>query len=291
MTQLRAHKSLISIVILTKNGGELLKKSIEMIFSQKISYDFEVVVVDSSSTDDTLGFMKKYPIRLFEIKEEDFSFGRTRDYGFGKAQGKYIVTLSQDVVPANEYWLEQMINPLVEDHSDVVQGEVAVPTDRNVFYWEKKGLFYFTTEREEFSKRYSEIGLSCCSLAMKHEAWLNTGFGNAVMNEDKVIQIRLIEKGFRIVRATDAVAYHGHQYTLESLRKRCENEGLGWKCAGVNYGLSRMVRDLIQKKWVYSLLFSGLIKREIKTIAEALFLFIRPIYLYKGNRFNKAYKP
>jgi rhamnosyltransferase len=291
MTQLRAHKSLISIVILTKNGGELLKKSIEMIFSQKISYDFEVVVVDSSSTDDTLGFMKKYPIRLFEIKEEDFSFGRTRDYGFGKAQGKYIVTLSQDVVPANEYWLEQLISPLVEDHSDVVQGEVAVPTDRNVFYWEKKGLFYFTTEREEFSKRYSEIGLSCCSLAMKHEAWLNTGFGNAVMNEDKVIQIRLIEKGFRIVRATDAVAYHGHQYTLESLRKRCENEGLGWKCAGVNYGLSRMVRDLIQKKWVYSLLFSGLIKREIKTIAEALFLFIRPIYLYKGNRFNKAYKP
>jgi glycosyltransferase involved in cell wall biosynthesis len=291
MTQLSDDKPLVSIVILTKNGGELFKQSIKKIFSQKISCPFEVVVVDSSSTDGTLEFLKTYPIRLFEIKEEEFSFGTTRDYAFGKAQGRYIVTISQDVVPANEYWLEQMISPLVEDRSDVVQGEVVVPTDWNVFYWEKKGLFYFTTEREEFCKRYSEIGLSCCSLAMKHEAWLTTGFGNAVMNEDKAIQKKLIEKGFRIVRATDAVAYHGHQYTLDSLKKRCENEGLGWKCAGVRYDFSRMARDLVQKKWIYRLLFSGLIKREIKTVAEALFLFIRPIYLYKGNRFNKAYKP
>ena len=291
MTKPNVDKPVVSIVILTKNGGELFKKSIEMIFSQKISYPFEVVVVDSSLADGTLEFVKRYPIRLFKIKENEFSFGHTRDYAFGKAQGKYIVTLSQDVVPANDFWLEKLIQPLVEDKSDVVQGEVVVPVDRNVFYWERKGLFYFTTEREEFSKRYSEIGLSCCNLAMKHEAWLNTGFGNAVMNEDKVIQKKLIEKGFRIVRATDAVAYHGHQYTLESLKIRCENEGLGWKCAGVSYDFSRMAHDLVQKKWIYRLLFLGLIKREIKTVAEALFLFIRPIYLYRGNRFNKAYKP
>lgn len=291
MTQRDPGKPDVSIVILTKNGGTLFKKSIEMIFSQKINYSFEVIVVDSSSTDETLDLINKYPIRLFGIKEEAFSFGTTRDYAFAKANGKYIVTLSQDVVPANEYWLEKLISPLVEDHADVVQGEVVVPPDRNVFYWERKGLFYFTTEREEFSKRYSNIGLSCCNLGIKHEAWLSTGFGDAVMNEDKVIQKKLIDKGFRIVRALDAVAYHGHQYTLQSLKRRCENEGLGWKCAGVRYDLSRMARDLVQKRWIYRLLFLGLIKREIRTVAEALFLFIRPVYLYRGNRFNKAYKP
>jgi rhamnosyltransferase len=290
MTQLSDDKPLVSIVILTKNGGELFKKSIEKIFSQKFDYPFEVVVVDSSSTDGTLEFIKKHPIRLFDIREEEFSFGTTRDYGFGKAHGKYLATISQDVVPANNFWLEKLIQPLIEDKVDVVQGEVVVPSDRDIFYWEKKGLFYFTTEREAFSKRYSEIGLSCCNLAMKREAWLNTGFGNAVMNEDKVIQRKLIEKGFRIARASDAVAYHGHQYTLESLKKRCENEGLGWKCAGISYDFFRMAHDLVQKGWIYRLLLSGLIKGEIKTIAEALFLFIRPIYLYKGNRFNQAYK-
>jgi rhamnosyltransferase len=282
---------IISITILVKNGGKLFEELIKKLYSQRIDHPYEVIIVDSGSSDDTLHFLSKYPVRLYKINTEEFSFGPTRDYAFQKAQGKYIVTLSQDVVPANDFWLEKLIQPLVEDKSDVVQGEVVVPADRNIFYWERKGLFYFTTEREGFSKRYSEIGLSCCNLAMKYEAWLNTGFGNAVMNEDKVIQKKLIEKGFRIVRATDAVAYHGHQYTLESLKKRCENEGLGWKSAGVSYDFSRMACDLVQKKWIYRLLLSGLIKREIKTVAEALFLFIRPIYLYRGNRFNKAYKP
>jgi hypothetical protein len=51
-----------------------------------------------------------------------------------------------------------------------------------------------------------------------------------------------------------------------------------------------MVRDLVQKNWVYGLLVKVLINREIKTFAEMLFLFIRPIYLFKGNRFSKSYK-
>ena len=281
---------LISIAILTMNGGTLFKKSIEMIFSQKISYPFEVVVVDSSSTDGTLEFVKRYPIRLFEIEEKEFSFGHTRDYAFGKAQGKYVVTLSQDVIPANDSWLENLINPIINDGADVVQGKIIIPGDRKIFFWERKGLFYFTSEGKEFIKHYSNIGLSCCSLSMKKDVWLKTRFGDAIMCEDKVIQKKLIENNYKIIMAENSFAYHGHQYNLNSLIKRCENEGLGWRCAGVTYRFSQMIKDLLPKMRDYKMFMIGLLDREIKTPAEALFLLIRPIYLFKGNRFNKAYK-
>lgn len=281
---------LISIVILTRNGGALFKELIEMIFLQKISSPFEVIVVDSSSTDGTSEFVKKYPIRLFEIREEEFLFGTTRDYAFEKAKGKYIVTLSQDVVPANEFWLQNLVHPLIRGHADVVQGKVVIPRNREIFFWERKGVFYFTSEGKEFIKTHSNIPLSCCSLSIKKEAWLNTRFGNTVMCEDKVIQKKLFENNYRIIMAEHSVAYHGHRYNLSSLIKRCENEGLGWRCAGVTYGISEMIWDLVPKIWTCKMFMIGLLSREIKTLAETLFMFVRPICLFKGNRFNKAYK-
>ncbi|MCK4829997.1 glycosyltransferase, partial [bacterium] len=281
---------LVSIVILTKKGGSLFQSCLDTIYDQIVDFSFEVVIVDSGSTDGTLQYIKKYPVRLYEIKSHEFSFGRTRDYAFGLSKGRYIVTLSQDVVPVNGNWLKKLIEPLAQDSADVVQGKVIVPVDREIFYWEKKGFFYFTREGAEFFEKYGEIGLSCCNLAIKRQAWEDTRFGGALMNEDKVIQRKLYEKGYRIVWAPDAIAYHGHSYNLKSLKNRCENEGLGWKCAGVKYRFPRMVRDLVQGKWVYGLLLKGLIKKEIRTVADVLFLFIRPLYLFKGNRFNKILK-
>ena len=57
----------VSIVILTKNGGELLEKSVRMIFQQEASFNYEVIVIDSGSTDGTLEVLKKYPVFVFKV--------------------------------------------------------------------------------------------------------------------------------------------------------------------------------------------------------------------------------
>lgn len=283
-------KPLVSIAILTKNGGKDFESCLTAIYQQTTDFPFEVIVVDSGSTDGTLEFIKKYPVRLYEIKPHEFSFGPTRDYAFGLADGQFIVTLSQDVVPANREWLSKLVEPLMQNKADAVQGRTILPKDKALFYWEKRDFFYFTSEGQEFFENHGNIGISFCSFAIKHNAWLKTGFNNAPMCEDKVIQKKLVEEGYRLAWALDSMAYHGHNYSLKSLKNRCENEGFGWKCAGVIYRFSQMVGDLIQEKWVYGVLVRGLLTREIKTPAEALFLFIRPIYLFKGNRFNKVLK-
>lgn len=44
----------VSIVIPTKNAGPLFEKVLDMIFSQKTIYEYEVICVDSGSKDQTL---------------------------------------------------------------------------------------------------------------------------------------------------------------------------------------------------------------------------------------------
>ena len=57
----------VSIVIPTKNAGPLFEKVLDMIFSQKTIYEYEVICVDSGSKDQTLEVIKKYPCKLYQI--------------------------------------------------------------------------------------------------------------------------------------------------------------------------------------------------------------------------------
>ena len=139
-------KPTVSIILLTKNGGELFKTCLNAIFSQDINLTYEVIVVDSGSTDNTLKYISEYPIQLFKIDPKHFRFGPTRDYAFAQAAGQYLVTLSQDVVPANSDWLAKIIAPLIADTADVVQGLTIIPDhkdsyNRDIFFWEKKACF------------------------------------------------------------------------------------------------------------------------------------------------------
>lgn len=284
-----ADNYLVSIVVLTKNGGALFQDSIKMIFSQNVPFLYEVIIVDSGSTDGTLEFLKDYPIRIFHINPKDFSFGPTRDFGFSQAKGDFIVTLSQDVIPADENWLRNLIIPLLDDETDIVQGHCKVPIDNGVFFWERRGMFYFTSEGKQFCESYGRIGLSFTNIAIKKSVWEEVKCGDSLMCEDKAFQKKAYLKGYKFSRSNQAFAYHGHTYNLRSLIKRCENEGMGWRHAEVKYSFNQMLKDLKQEKYVYGVLLKNIFKGEIKHLSEILFLLIRPIFLYKGNKFNKKY--
>lgn len=110
-----------SIVIPVKNGGELLDRVLEKVFEQKTKYEYEVICVDSGSSDNTIEIVKKYPCRLYQIAPQEFGHGKTRNYGASKGTGEFIVFITQDALPANEYWLENLIDAMKVD-DEVVGG-------------------------------------------------------------------------------------------------------------------------------------------------------------------------
>ena len=278
----------VSIVYLTKNGGPLFRESLKAVFTQKPTFNFEVVAIDSGSTDGTLALLKEYPVRVFHILPYEFNFGITRDYGFSVCRGEIVIALSTDVIPVGTDWLSDIVAPFDDPNIAAVQGIDVLPPSDNLFYWEKVGLFYFTRECRAWIERHDGIGMSFTSCAIRRQVWEENRMGAVEMAEDKVFQKKLWEKGYKIYFQRKARDYHTHVYDVISLAKRCRNEGLGWRNVEQIYTFHDMVADMCNLR-VLRVLYDGVINFKITRIAEMLFPFIRPLYIFIGNHFTKKY--
>src|SRR4030067_158290 len=78
----------VSILIRAKNEEKYIGKVLDAVFNQTYK-NIEVIVVDSGSTDKTLEIARKYPVNIYEIKPEDFTWGYSLNYGFLRAKGAY----------------------------------------------------------------------------------------------------------------------------------------------------------------------------------------------------------
>jgi rhamnosyltransferase len=280
----------ISVVLLTYNGGAKLKQAVEMLRRQDVPAEVEYVAVDSGSSDGSVEYLKDAGFRLYAVDRKGFSFGPVRQYAFERSTGDLIVTQSQDVVPRDETYLRVLTDDILHGRADVVQGGIGSPPgDSRIFVWDRMGsAFYFTSEGKGFAARYGPIPLSCACLAISRAAWKATGFGDSPYCTDKFLQRRLVEKGFRIARTPGVVASHGHPYDLPALVKRCLNEGVGWRWAGVRYPLGLCLRDLtVGFARHVPIWWKALCSGQARDPASIFFFQIRPICLLIGNRLLK----
>src|SRR6266508_3231855 len=88
----------VSVIILTRNGMPLVECCLHSVLDQETSWPFEVIVIDSGSTDGTLELVKSLPVELIRIKPEEFNHGRTRNLGASQAKGEFVIFLVQDAV-------------------------------------------------------------------------------------------------------------------------------------------------------------------------------------------------
>jgi len=88
---------LISVIIPSYNRANFIKRSLNSVFEQSYK-NFEIIVVDDGSTDDTENFIKNYPDRRIRyIKHtENRGVPSARNTGIKAARGEYITFLDSD---------------------------------------------------------------------------------------------------------------------------------------------------------------------------------------------------
>jgi glycosyltransferase involved in cell wall biosynthesis len=107
-------KPLISIIIPTKNQYKVIKRCVNSIFKKTTYSNFEIVIVDTGSTDSkVLSWYKKVQkkhsnIQVVDWPEQPFSYSRSCNKGAEMAHGELIVMLNDDTEVITPNWLELM---------------------------------------------------------------------------------------------------------------------------------------------------------------------------------------
>ena len=111
----------VTVLMSVYNGEEYLGEAIESILNQTFT-DFEFVIVDDASTDNTIDIIRSYRDSRIRLVENDENMGQTRslNIGLGQARGQYIARLDQDDI-ALENRLEEQVKFLsINEDIDLV---------------------------------------------------------------------------------------------------------------------------------------------------------------------------
>jgi glycosyltransferase involved in cell wall biosynthesis len=105
----------VSVVIASYNRADLLPETIESVLNQRFQ-DFELIVVDDGSTDNTREVLERYEPRVRYIYQENHGPSAARNLGVRNARGAWIAIQDSDDLATPEH-LEVLVS-YAREHSD-----------------------------------------------------------------------------------------------------------------------------------------------------------------------------
>ena len=173
----------VSVIIRTYNRAVLLQKAILSVLNQTFQ-DFEIIVVNNYSTDNTIELVKSFNderIRIINIRNKGI-IAKSRNVGLKKSHGDYIAFLDDD-----DLWCPEKLEIQVEYLRKHLEYYLVYS---NAWYIDENdvrdGLIYNPQsfkEGEVFEEFVRYCGISQLTVLMKREVFETVGF----FNEDPAI--------------------------------------------------------------------------------------------------------
>jgi len=210
----------VSIIIRTKNEEKLIEQCLASVFNQDFK-DFEVVIVDSGSTDRTLEIAKNFPVKIVEYHHDgNFKPGKALNLGIQNSSGKYIVMLSAHCIPENGRWLGELLEYMgPEDVAGVYGNQKATQETDNI---DKLDLLLFFGPEKRIQKKESFFYFHNANSIIKRSVWQEIPFDEEIRHYEKIPWARkVINKGYTLIYTPKAAVshWHGiHQHTMDAQR-------------------------------------------------------------------------
>jgi glycosyltransferase involved in cell wall biosynthesis len=216
-----------SVVIPTHNRIATLQRVLDALEHQEGAPDFETIVVDDGSTDDTQRLLSQRAGIRFR-SQPNSGPGRARNFGVTMANGRFVVFIGDDTVPERGF-LAQHARTHSESHDDPLVaclGYTGWPSDERVTAF----MDYINDFGLQFGYRLIEDGgfvpfnffyTSNISIDRKLLADnpFDTTFPSAAW-EDIELAYRLERRGLKIRYNAKAVTRHYHYMNVDSFARR-----------------------------------------------------------------------
>lgn len=216
----------VSIVVLTANAGPAFEALLERLREQETGFSYDILVIDSGSTDGTIPLSQRYGARVHSIRPEEFDHGGTRNLALALSDAEYLAFVVQDALPLNERWLAAMVEDLDED--DKVAGvygrQVPHPQSSPLTRALVNGFPTAGLERREQrvdpparydalspAERRSLAAFDNVSSCVRRSVLEEMPFERTVFGEDLRWGKRVVESGYSLVYEPRSAVFHSHE--------------------------------------------------------------------------------
>ena len=220
----------ISIIIRTFNESKRLRQVLNSISKQSFK-DYEVIIVDSESTDNTLEIAKSFGCKIVNIKKADFNYSYASNVGCANSQGEILVFLSGHSCPVKKTYLRNIFDIFSNEEIGGCYGDTIPYSNAGffefLFYWlgHLKNLIFFNKNIVE--NKIHPGSLSCSNAAIRKKLWekhpFDEKFGDG--GEDLYFAHQILVDGYKIVKSNKLLVRHSHGKNYKQFKQELNN----WK--------------------------------------------------------------
>jgi len=232
-----------SIVIRAYNEEKYIGRLLEGIRQQTIK-DVEIILVDSGSTDQTVSVAESFGARLVHIPSDEFTFGRSLNFGVQVATRELIVIASAHVYPVYPDWIESLLRPFEDEQVALTYGKQrgydgSKYSEHQIFY-----RWYPDT-----SKLNQETAFcNNANAAIRKSLWEKSPYDETLTGlEDLAWAKWAKEQGYKIAYVAEAEIVHIHNETPHGVYNRYRREAMAMRkiYPEANFNLYDFIRSSV----------------------------------------------
>jgi rhamnosyltransferase len=214
-----------SIVIRAYNESVHLPRLLAGIQHQTIK-DVEIILVDSGSTDSTVEIAESFGARIVRIPSDEFTFGRSLNFGIRAARQELVVIASAHVYPVYPDWLETLLNPFEDARVALTYGK------------QRGAGFSKFSEQQIFHQWYPDISIldqetafcNNANAAIRRGLWEKNPYDETLTGlEDLGWAKWAREQGYMIAYLAEAEVIHVHHEMPRGVFNRYRREAMAFK--------------------------------------------------------------
>lgn len=223
------HKKLVSIIIPTRDLGEILDKCLTSIFDKTTYSNYEVIVIDNGSKEDytakVISKWQKKEVDKFRCYQLDipFNYSKINNYGVSLAKGDYLLFLNNDIEIITHDWIDAMVEQCQRVSIGAVGGLLLYPDNTIQHAGVVMGIGgvaghshqYFSSNSPGYFgqimtiNNYSAITAAC--LMCRREVFESVGGFEeelTVAFNDVDLCLKMLEKDYKNIYLPHVVLYH-----------------------------------------------------------------------------------
>jgi rhamnosyltransferase len=215
-----------SVCIPTLNARETWRDFSAALRRQSARPD-EVIVIDSSSDDDTAGVAARDGYEVITIAREDFRHGATRQLAANRTQSEVIVYLTQDALLASDGAMAQLLRVFDDPTVGAAYGRQlprhgAGPIEAFARIFNYPESSHTNSVKDIPARGFKTVFFSNSFGAYRMSALRQVGGfpPDANFGEDTVVAAQMVLAGWKIAYVAEAAVYHSHAHTLREEYRR-----------------------------------------------------------------------